>query len=355
VVLELLPDGIFPQHRTGRNGEAIIGVCLRAAPAKKSPRAVIAYLVRKFVGYRTVKRTIRKHGIGIAHIHYSSVHYSVIASALQATGTPWVNTFHGSDIAVNLADARCAFVMQGLVAHANAVSVVSKSLRDDAAIAFPAIADKIVVVHNSVSAGLAEAASVADAIDVCGNHPSEHPTALFVGNLIRRKGVDVLLTAWSELLTSEPAAHSWVLTIAGDGVEMPSLVTLANALGISDSVRFLGMVPRANLAALMASASVMIVPSRSEPFGLVAAEAEVFGRAIVASATGGLAEIVQDGVTGLLVPPDDAPALAAALRRLVSNPGLRRRLGTAARKHATREFSPEAMVRKYTSLYEAHA
>jgi glycogen(starch) synthase len=316
---------------------------------------MLAYRLRDFIGRQLIKDVIREHGISIAHIHYSSANYSTVTRALDATGTPWVSTFHGSDIAVNLNDPACAAVMRDVVGHAQAVSTVSESLRADAAAAFPAVADNISVVHNSVGEGLIQAAADADSSGTPTHDQIAHPSALFVGNLIRRKGVDVLLKAWATLIKSESAARAWVLSIAGDGVEMDPLVNLAKSLGIDESVHFLGMVPRADLPALMTSASITIVPSRSEPFGLVAAEAEVFGRAIVASATGGLAEIVQDGVTGLLVPPDDAPALAAALRRLVSNPGLRRRLGTAARKHATREFSPEAMVRKYTSLYEAHA
>ena len=88
-----------------------------------------------------------------------------------------------------------------------------------------------------------------------------------------------------------------------------------------------------------------------EPFGLVALEAAAAGKAIVASDIGGLRDIVVDGETGLMVPPEDRPALVAAMERLISDEGLRQRLGAAARERAAR-FSPESIVPRFEDAYE---
>jgi D-inositol-3-phosphate glycosyltransferase len=95
---------------------------------------------------------------------------------------------------------------------------------------------------------------------------------------------------------------------------------------------------------LLAGAAVVAVPSRREGFGLVAAEAMAHGKPVVASAVGGLLDLVVDGETGLLVPPGDVPALRAALDRLLSDPTLRRGLGSAGRERAVRLLAWETVL-----------
>ena len=97
----------------------------------------------------------------------------------------------------------------------------------------------------------------------------------------------------------------------------------------------------------------MIVPSRTEPFGLVAAEGQVLGRPIVASNTGGLPEVIQDGVTGILVPPEQPAALATAIASLIADPVRRRAMGHAAHRRAMKNYSTSRMAREYLSLYSA--
>jgi glycosyltransferase involved in cell wall biosynthesis len=99
------------------------------------------------------------------------------------------------------------------------------------------------------------------------------------------------------------------------------------------------MLPRAELEPLLAGAAVVAVPSRREGFGLVAAEAMAHGKPVVASAVGGLLDLVVDGETGLLVPPGDVEALRAALERLLGDPELRRRLGAAGRDRVGRTLA----------------
>jgi len=157
----------------------------------------------------------------------------------------------------------------------------------------------------------------------------------FLGRLqIEDKGLDLLLLALARL-AGPPVV---CLEIAGGPAEMiRTLKARAAELGLEDRVEFLGEVDDA--AAVLARWDLLVLPSRREGFGLVLVEAMAAGRPVIASRAGGIPEVVEDGVTGLLVPVDDVPALAAALERLAGDPGERVRLGRQGRQVAVKKFS----------------
>jgi len=138
--------------------------------------------------------------------------------------------------------------------------------------------------------------------------------------------------------------------LAGEGEERAALEAQAKELGVADRVTLLGYWE--DLPDLMASCDLFVLPSLCEGFGLVIAEAMASGRPVVASAIGGVNEVVVDGETGLLVPPGDPDALAAGIRRVLSDPALAERMGAAGKLRAHREFSAETMIRRTTELYE---
>ena len=171
---------------------------------------------------------------------------------------------------------------------------------------------------------------------------------LFVGRLEPRKGVDVLLAAIPQVLAAAPAA--W-LTIVGEDVSpagdpswREAFFRLHAGAPWRRRVRFEGALSRADLLARYAACDMVVVPSRYESFGLTALEAMVFAKPCVASGAGGLTEVVVQGETGLLVPPGDADALAAASLRLVGDVDLRRALGTAGRRRYETVFTATAMA-----------
>jgi glycogen(starch) synthase len=159
--------------------------------------------------------------------------------------------------------------------------------------------------------------------------PDEPAHLLYAGRLSPEKGVLELIEA----------ARGLPLVVAGDG---PLRDRVPDALGF---------VPHDRLLRLYERASVVVCPSRREGFGVVCAEAMAHGRPVVASAVGGLRDLVVDSETGLLVPPGDVAALRAALDRLLADRELRARLGRAARERA-REFSWERVTRRTISAYE---
>lgn len=160
---------------------------------------------------------------------------------------------------------------------------------------------------------------------------------LFVGRLRVRKGVEVLLAALARLRTGHPEAR---LLVAGDGEHRRALERAAGRLGVADAVTFLGRCDAARVRELLAGAAALAVPSIYEGMPLVVLEAMDAGVAVVASRVSGIPEVVEDGTTGWLVPPEDPEALAAALAEALANPEEARRRGAAGRRRVEERFRP---------------
>ncbi len=168
---------------------------------------------------------------------------------------------------------------------------------------------------------------------------------LFSGRVVAAKGVGTLLRA-----AAEAGAQ---VDVCGDGWWAPKARRLAASLGIESLVRFRGWLGRDELSNAYQEAAIVTVPSHwPEPFGLVGLEAMVHRRPVVASATGGIPEWLEDGETGLLVPPGDAHALATALTTLLDDPGLCERMGERGAARAARLFSQERYVAAIGGAYD---
>lgn len=165
----------------------------------------------------------------------------------------------------------------------------------------------------------------------------QQPYVLSVGRLIPRKGFDVLIEAFAQLDQVQHGDHQ--LVIVGDGPEYEHLQHVAEEEFVNTSVRVLTDVPDKHLPALYAGADLFALTPRELPgdfegFGIVYLEAAAHGVPAIGTATGGVPEAVQNGITGLIVPPDDSAALARALTELLTKQTLRTSLGAAARHSA---------------------
>ena len=173
------------------------------------------------------------------------------------------------------------------------------------------------------------------------------PRLLCIGRLIPIKGHLVLLRALAQARARVPDV---MLDVAGRGPLEPALKSYARELGLEDAVRFLGFVSPVQKA--IEDAAIVVVPSLGEGFGMVALEAMERARPVIASAVGGLPEIVADGETGLVVSPADADALADAIVALAGDLPRAAEMGVAARTRALAEFTPERCVARVEELYE---
>jgi glycosyltransferase involved in cell wall biosynthesis len=176
--------------------------------------------------------------------------------------------------------------------------------------------------------------------------PPQRPFALFVGRLVKEKNLACLMRALARIPADQ---RPWV-ALAGNGPLRGDIDAMREAAGLDADVRFLG--ERKDTAALMQSADFLVLPSSYEGMSNVLMEAMAAGCPVIASEVGGNPELVEDGVTGLLFPSDDADALAQCLQTMGSDHALRQRLSQQAAQVARQRYSVEQLVRSTTRVYE---
>ncbi|MGQ4511203.1 glycogen synthase [Streptomyces sp. DW26H14] len=241
---------------------------------------------------------------------------------------------------------------------ADAVVAVSHGMRDDVIAGYPSLdPERVHVIHNGIDTALYQPDPDTAALTRAGVDP-DRPYVLFVGRITRQKGVPHLLRAARAL---DPSVQVVLCAGAPDTPEIDrefrSLVAELSA-GRDGVVWISRMLPRPEVVQLLTHAAVFVCPSVYEPLGIVNLEAMACGTAVVASAVGGIPEVVDDGRTGLLVPYDaDAPeafesALTEALNRVVDDPAAAARMGAAGRERAVREFGWDRVARRTVDVYE---
>ncbi|MGP0108019.1 MAG: glycosyltransferase family 4 protein [Acidimicrobiales bacterium] len=173
------------------------------------------------------------------------------------------------------------------------------------------------------------------------------PYILALGRVVEKKGFDLLLEAFAAM---DPGRRSADLVIAGAGPALESLRERAAALGVAGQVHFPGRLSRDEVTGAMAGATLFVMPSRLEPFGIVVLEAWKAGTAVVATVRGGPPEFVHGGRDGVLVDPFDTAAFAAALELLLDDPARRRAIALAGHQRV-REFGWPTIAERYRQLY----
>lgn len=341
VVLQIAGDGWIPRLRRGSEGELIVSVCVRKVAAGSTAPRRLAAKLRRVVANSVLQYFVRRFGIEVAHFHYDMAQYSLLHNMCRHLGLQCVATFHGSDLVVNMADMPAREATAIRLGDCRVVTTVSHALQEILVDLFPDIASRSRTVHNAIpsdfiGSGVAPPGVGRD-IDV-----------LFVGDLIPRKGVDVLVHAVKRIHGFIPSLH---VVIAGDGSQRKSLTDLVERLELHEVVNFVGRKNRLEVLALYGRARVLAVPSRAEPFGLVVVEGQASGAVVVASAVGGIPEIIVDHQTGFMVKPDDAEALSGAIVRVLSDESGRLSVAVAARDSVLEAFSPARMALNYCDVY----
>jgi glycogen(starch) synthase len=273
----------------------------------------------------------------VLHVHLAdgSVFFHSLTAAAY-TG-PTIVTMHS---ALAAAEAREGTPLHRVLTSADWVTGCSQSMLDQTQRVVPEIMPRSSVVLNGMDTSRI----------TVGPLPFDPPCVLLLGRLVEEKGFDVALRSCVDVVRAIPDVR---IVVAGDGLERTDLLVLVDELGLGDVVEWLGPVTIGDVPAVLDRSTVVVVPSRyEEPFGLVAVEAGLAGRPVVASRMGGLPEIVDDGRSGLLVPPDDAAALAAAMLTVLGDRELAVRMGTAGRARAERDFALDRHVDAFETLFE---
>jgi rhamnosyl/mannosyltransferase len=237
--------------------------------------------------------------------------------------------------------------LERVLDRADRIVVASPAMRDTAGQLEGYRHKTVVIPYGIEPASLAAPAAVAARARDIRGASSSSPLLLFVGRLVPYKGVEVLIRA----LRDTPAR----LAVVGDGPLRRSLERLAADVGVADRVTFAGAVPDEELLAHYHACDALVLPSitRAEAFGMVQLEAMACSRPVVSTdLPSGVPWVNRHGESGLVVPPGDVPALAAALRLLAGDAALRERLGAGARRRVEAEFTASRMAERTVGLYE---
>lgn len=204
---------------------------------------------------------------------------------------------------------------------------------------------KYVVIHNGIDVSDFDSAPTRAQARATLQIADADVVIAEIAHLEPHKGQQILIEAFDQLADDRVR-----LLLVGDGSARPGLERQVAELRLSDRVTFTGS--RADLPVLLAAADILALPSTYEGFGIVQAEAMYFRLPVVATDRGGSTEVVQDGITGYLVPFGDVTALADRLGQLIASPELRRRFGEAGRARVLERFTQQAMTARYAELYD---
>jgi starch synthase len=235
---------------------------------------------------------------------------------------------------------------------AAAVIAVSDGMRADILGAYPAVPpDRVRVIRNGIDTAQYAPDAGTGVLERLGIDPAR-PSVVFVGRVTRQKGLPVLLRAAERL---DPAAQLVLCAGQADTAELAAEVSglVGHLRATRPGVVWIdGMLAKPEVIQILSHATVFACPSLYEPLGIVNLEAMACGTAVVGSRVGGIPEVVADGRTGLLAPPGDPVALAAALNALLTEPGRAAAMGRAGRDRAVAEFSWSRIAGQTAALYE---
>lgn len=288
-------------------------------------------------------RLTRTKGYDVIHVHWPIPHAVAGLVARKFTGVPLVCTFHGVELTWTQRQLKPLMpFLRHTIRTADAVTANSSYT-----------AGMIRQVHDR-PVNIVPFGATVEVADMTPDDRADASTLelLFVGRLVERKGVHYLLDALAQL-----PDLPLMLRIVGDGPMREELERQTSALQLSQRVRFEGVLSHQDLAARFNSCDVFVLPAvvdskgDVEGLGVVLIEALCNGKPVIASAAGGIVDIVKDGETGRLVPPGDANTLAAAIRQLARDPDLRNRLAEGGRRHVERTFSWPVIIERLAGLY----
>jgi len=280
---------------------------------------------------------LRRRGIRHVHNHFANSSCSVATLASTMGGIGLSFTMHGPAIFFEPAKWR----IDAKIAQARFVACISHFCRSQAMIyADPVTWPKLHVVHCGVEPDRYRPRT----------HTDPPRQVLFVGRLAAVKGLPMLLDAWAALADEFPDT---TLKLVGDGPDRAMLERRVRDRGLADRVVFTGYQSQAQVGAHLAETDLFVMASFAEGVPVVLMEALAAGVPAVATRIAGVGELVEDGVSGLLVPPGDGASLAEAMRTLLSDASMRQRFGAAGRARVEAEFDVSREAAKLRGLFAA--
>jgi glycosyltransferase involved in cell wall biosynthesis len=293
------------------------------------------YQLIYFVEAVLLASELRRRNIDHLHNHFGDSSCTVAMIAAEVAGLPYSFTLHGSAIFFEAKTWR----LDQKLDRAAFCACISNFTRSQAAIfAQSETMDRVHLVHCGI-----EPETIAPV-----THHGRATKLIFVGRVVEQKGLGVLFDSLGLLADTAPDLE---VLVVGDGPDRAALERRAGAQGLGDRVRFVGSKPPSEVSELLQTADIFVLPSFAEGVPVVVMEALAAGLPVVASFVGGMAELVEDGVTGYLIPPGDPAPLAARVEALIDDPETRNRMGQAGRAKVVAEFDATVEARRLGSLF----
>ena len=342
-ILVLVGDGWLPKYEKGSSGEHIFYLPLRAwSESSGSAKSLLGYWLRLPAAWLLVSFLLIAGRCRIVHFHYCVEEYDDLRRIVTGFRRRIVTTFHGSELAIGADEKTIGAAIRGLVGDSARVTTCSNYLLVELLRKIPDSGAKGTAILNTAHPSFAKAAR--DLVSC----PVADIDVLYVGALRTVKGPDVLLQAFVEVVKLKLDAR---LCIIGTGDMEAELRRTVEREGLEANVELLGSISHSDLVEYYARAKVVAVPSRSEGLSLVAIEAAIMGKPVVASDVGGLPEVVAMNESGLIVPANDPAALSGAILGLLQDLELSTRLGRQAKSRALKLFNQRSMAAKFVELY----
>jgi len=293
-------------------------------------------------------QVVKEQGLELLHVHYAIPHATSawIAREMlreQGVDVKVITTLHGTDITIVGQERSFHAITKFSIEKSDRVTAVSEFLRDETLKAFGCSGSEVRVIPNFIDP--AEYNRTRWRQDLRASLPAGHKVLMHVSNFRGVKKVRDVVRIFSKVRAAMPST----LVMVGDGPDRVDAEEEARVLGVDPDVRFLGRIE--HVAPLFASCDLFLLPSVTESFGLSALEALASGVPVVASAVGGLPEVVRSGETGILCPPDDIQGMGDAAISLLSDETRWMAMSALAAADARERFSLENVVPRYEALY----
>lgn len=290
---------------------------------------------------------VRFHDLELLHVHYAIPHAasSFLARELLRAERrlATVTTLHGTDITLVGREPSFFPLTKFAIEQSDAVTAVSEFLRRETENVF-GVSKPIEVIPNFVDTQVFVPRTQPRTDGPLG--PADTPLLLHASNFRPVKNIPTVVEVFARVRAQRPCR----LVLVGDGPERGPAVEQGRALGVAEDMVFLGN--QEDMAGLVGMADVVLLPSESESFGLVALEAMSCATPVVASHRGGLPELLVHGQTGFLHEPTDVAGQAASVLRLLEDPAAAAAMGKRAREVAVERFCISCIIHRYTALYE---
>ncbi len=295
-------------------------------------------------GFRRFLRLLRERGIDVVHAEdqYSTLFAS---AAYRLTGLPWVSTRHNvmeerPDLRSRVRAGMCLFALKGSTRCITVSDAIQGALSEKRVLP----ADRMITIYNGIELEKFAVSQDRETIRHQLGWPLQDAIVVIVAVIREDKGHDLLFKAAQRILDLVPNLH---IKVVGDGPF--SGVRQQQAAALGDRVEFMGQ--RSDVPLLLSAADLLVMPSRNEGLPTVLIEAGAAGLPVVATDVGGTREIVEDEVTGFVVPPEAVTALSERMAETLLNPDLARRLGEKARDHISRVFTLTNQARQTAAVY----